>query len=248
VSSRLDFVLWVALPYLTIAVFAAGHVWRYRRDRFGWTAPSPQPPVRQRRPISGLMFHYGFFLVLGGHVIGILVPKAVTEFLGLPEHDYHLVSVIAATNAGVMMTAGFIRLPRDRRAVVPRHPPALPGRVADIGRAAGVPAARAVHVRAVRDLAVQPPGARLERAIEARALTAQSSGNVSDGGRSSASPLIAGFLAYRAERVAVCVHPVVTASGRQHPRPGSHRRSLRVRPAGAGALTQFEQTSACTCE
>jgi nitrate reductase gamma subunit len=119
VSSRLDILLWVVLPYLTIAVFAAGHVWRYRRDRFGWTAPGPQPTVRQRRPFSGLLFHYGFFLVLGGHVIGILVPKAVTEFLGLPEHDYHLVSVIAGTNAGVMMTAGLVAL-AVRRARTPR--------------------------------------------------------------------------------------------------------------------------------
>ena len=118
-SSRLDVLLWMVVPYSAIAVFAAGHVWRYRRDRFGWTAPSPQRPVRQRRPFSGLLFHYGFFLVLGGHVVGILVPKAVTEFLGLPEHDYHLVSVIAGTNAGVMMTAGLVAL-AVRRARTPQ--------------------------------------------------------------------------------------------------------------------------------
>src|SRR5262249_19732310 len=60
--------------------------------------------------------------VLGGHVIGILVPKAVNEFLGLPEHDYHLVAVVAGTNAGVMMAAGLVAL-----AVRPARPPRVAG-------------------------------------------------------------------------------------------------------------------------
>jgi len=30
-----DVVLWVVLPYLFLAVFVLGHVWRYRYDEFG---------------------------------------------------------------------------------------------------------------------------------------------------------------------------------------------------------------------
>ena len=32
--------LWVALPYVAITVFIAGHIWRYRADQYGWTTRS----------------------------------------------------------------------------------------------------------------------------------------------------------------------------------------------------------------
>jgi nitrate reductase gamma subunit len=60
--------------------------------------------------------------VIGGHVLGILVPKRATEAVGLSEHAYHTISVGAGTAAGVAMTLGFaillyrrLRVPRVRR-------------------------------------------------------------------------------------------------------------------------------------
>ena len=29
--------LWVVVPYVCLAFFVLGHVWRYRYDKFGWT-------------------------------------------------------------------------------------------------------------------------------------------------------------------------------------------------------------------
>lgn len=37
-----DLLLWVAVPYACLAVFAVGHVWRYRKDQFGWTSRTSQ--------------------------------------------------------------------------------------------------------------------------------------------------------------------------------------------------------------
>ena len=34
--------LWVIVPYVCLAVFAVGHWWRYRYDKFGWTTRSSQ--------------------------------------------------------------------------------------------------------------------------------------------------------------------------------------------------------------
>lgn len=31
--SRLDLVLWIIVPYVCLAVFVVGHVWRYRSGR-----------------------------------------------------------------------------------------------------------------------------------------------------------------------------------------------------------------------
>src|SRR6185503_9710821 len=38
----IDVFLWVVVPYVCLAVFVLGHVWRYRYDKFGWTTRSSQ--------------------------------------------------------------------------------------------------------------------------------------------------------------------------------------------------------------
>jgi len=108
--SRLDLVLWVALPYVSITVFVVGHWWRYRHDQFGWTTRSTQLLERRRLRSAILLFHLGLFAVIGGHVLGILVPASLTERVGVSEDLYHAVSVTAGTLAGLMMLAGFVLL------------------------------------------------------------------------------------------------------------------------------------------
>jgi nitrate reductase gamma subunit len=117
--SRVDLALWVVLPYVCATVFVAGHVWRHRRDQFTWTTRSTQIlEARLLRPGS-ILFHVGMLAVLGGHLLGILVPKSLTERLGVSEDLYHAVSVTMGTVAGVAMVAGFAIL-MVRRARIPR--------------------------------------------------------------------------------------------------------------------------------
>lgn len=117
--SRVDLLLWVAIPYLSLAVFVVGHVWRYRRDQLAWTARSTQLLERPLLRLGSLLFHFGVLAVIGGHVLGILVPSGVTEAIGISEHTYHLIALVAGGTAGVAMTAGFVLLV-FRRAANPR--------------------------------------------------------------------------------------------------------------------------------
>lgn len=115
--------LWVAFPYTCLAVFVVGHVWRLRTGRLTWTTRSTQLLERRLLRVGSPLFHLGLLAVIGGHVLGILMPKRATEAVGVPEHLYHLVSVGAGTTAGAAMTLGFlillyrrVRVPRIRRA------------------------------------------------------------------------------------------------------------------------------------
>ncbi|MEW6582196.1 MAG: respiratory nitrate reductase subunit gamma, partial [Actinomycetota bacterium] len=117
--SSLDLVLWVIVPYVCATVFVVGHVWRYRRDQFTWTTRSTQLLERRTLRAGSLLFHGGMLAVLGGHVLGILVPASVTETVGVTEDMYHVVSVAMGTLAGTAMVAGFAIL-MMRRARVPR--------------------------------------------------------------------------------------------------------------------------------
>lgn len=114
--------LWVAVPYTCLAIFVVGHAWRLRNGMMTWTTRSTQLLERRLLRIGSPLFHLGLLAVVGGHVLGILVPKEVTETAGVSEHTYHLVSVAAGTTAGIAMTLGFAillyrrtRVPRVRR-------------------------------------------------------------------------------------------------------------------------------------
>lgn len=114
--TRMEMLLWVVLPYAAITVFVVGHIWRYRTDQLGWSTRSTQLLESRRLRAGVLLFHLGFFAVLGGHVLGIVVPKSFTEKVGVTEDMYHAVSVTAGTASGLMMFAGFALLMARRGA------------------------------------------------------------------------------------------------------------------------------------
>lgn len=110
---------WVAIPYACLTVFVVGHVWRYRTGKLTWTTRSTQLLERRLLRIGSPLFHLGLLAVIGGHVLGILVPESATAAVGVSESLYHAVSVTAGTASGLAMTAGFALL-LYRRAKVPR--------------------------------------------------------------------------------------------------------------------------------
>jgi nitrate reductase gamma subunit len=114
-----DVFLWIALPYICLAVFVVGHVWRYRRDQLTWTARSTQLLEQRLLRVGSLLFHFGVLAVIGGHVLGILIPSGVTEALGISEHTYHVIALVAGGLAGAAMLLGFAVLVY-RRLAVPR--------------------------------------------------------------------------------------------------------------------------------
>ncbi|MCP9949605.1 respiratory nitrate reductase subunit gamma [Actinomadura madurae] len=111
--------LWVVLPYVTLAVFVLGHIWRYRYDKFGWTTRSSQLYERRLLRIGSPLFHFGILVVLLGHVGGLVIPDGWTEAAGITEHMYHVVAVVLGTIAGFCTLAGLAILIYRRRTVGP---------------------------------------------------------------------------------------------------------------------------------
>ncbi|MFF1298439.1 MULTISPECIES: respiratory nitrate reductase subunit gamma [unclassified Streptomyces] len=111
--------LWVALPYVCLAVFVLGHVWRYRYDKFGWTTRSSQLYENRLLRIGSPLFHFGILVVLLGHIGGLVIPKSWTETVGVSEHTYHIGAVVLGTLAGVATLGGLAILIYRRRTVRP---------------------------------------------------------------------------------------------------------------------------------
>ncbi len=110
--------VWLTLPYIAFTSFVLGHLWRYRTDQFGWTTRSSQIYESRLLRLGSPLFHFGMLGVVGGHVLGVLVPQSWTDALGISEQLYHLVAVSAGTVAGIAVIAG-IAILLYRRVTVP---------------------------------------------------------------------------------------------------------------------------------
>jgi nitrate reductase gamma subunit len=105
-----EILLWVILPYVAAATFLVGLWWRYRADQFGWTSGSTQIFESKILGWAGPAFHYGAIAAVGGHVIGLMIPKSFTEAVGMSENTYRWFSAIAGAVAGVVCVIGFVGL------------------------------------------------------------------------------------------------------------------------------------------
>lgn len=102
--------LFVVLPYVCLAVFVVGHVWRYRTDQLGWTSRTSQVFEKRWLAWGSPLFHVGALLVILGHVGGLLIPSSWTRAVGISDHTYHVVAVAGGTVAGVALCAGLVIL------------------------------------------------------------------------------------------------------------------------------------------
>jgi nitrate reductase gamma subunit len=114
----MNVVPWVVYPYLVAAAFVGGHLWRWRFDRLGWTSRSSQLLEQRWLRVGSPLFHIGLLGVLGGHVIGVLVPARATRAVGVSDRLYHDFSLAAGGTFGALALAGITVLTL-RRLLVP---------------------------------------------------------------------------------------------------------------------------------
>ena len=116
-SDTADLYVWLVLPYVSMALFVGGHVWRYRTDQLGWTSRSTQLLESRLLSFGSNLFHWGAIAVILGHVLGILVPASATRSLGVSESAYHHLAGIGGGIAGIVCLIGLILLMYRRTAV-----------------------------------------------------------------------------------------------------------------------------------
>ena len=105
-----EILLWIIVPYVAIAVFVVGHVWRYRTGQLTWSARSTQLLDRRILGWASPAFHYGALAAVGGHVLGLCIPRAWTDAIGISESAYRWIAAIAGGVAGAVTLVGFLGL------------------------------------------------------------------------------------------------------------------------------------------
>ncbi|MEC0167162.1 respiratory nitrate reductase subunit gamma [Paenibacillus graminis] len=109
-----DQFLWVIFPYICLAIFIVGHIYRYRRDQFNWTAKSSEFIEKKQLKYGSILFHLGIIPVIFGHIGGLAVPKSWMEAIGVNDHLYHIGAVYIGGIFGMATLAGMLILTSRR--------------------------------------------------------------------------------------------------------------------------------------
>ena len=106
--------IWAALPYIAFTFLIGGTAVRYTFFERGWTTKSSEFLEKKQLKIAGPLFHIGLLFTFGGHLVGVLVPKFVTESAGVTEEMYHMGALSGGVLAGTLFLLGFLLLLRRR--------------------------------------------------------------------------------------------------------------------------------------
>jgi len=73
-------------PYIALAVFLIGSIYRYEHNQYSWKSSSSQIFRKDLLFWSSNLFHIGIIILFFGHVAGLLTPKFIYHIFITPEH------------------------------------------------------------------------------------------------------------------------------------------------------------------
>ena len=85
-----DALLFVAFPYVTVALAVAVGLYRYFFDRFSYSSISSQFLEKRTLFWGSVPWHYGIGLILVAHLLALLLPGPWAALLGAPVRLYVL--------------------------------------------------------------------------------------------------------------------------------------------------------------
>ncbi|MFZ3577276.1 respiratory nitrate reductase subunit gamma [Virgibacillus sp. DJP39] len=101
---------WTIFPYITLTIMVFGLLYRYAFRQLSWAAPSTEFFEKKWLRIGSPLFHWGIVFAFGGHIMGMVIPKAVYEYLGITDHLYHMGAIYGGGIAGLMVVVGLVIL------------------------------------------------------------------------------------------------------------------------------------------
>ncbi len=89
-TTPLELVLFVAVPYMTLLLAIAAAIYRFRTDRFSYSSLSSQFLENRKLFWGSVPFHWGLLVVLAAHLIGVFLPSWVAAFNGVTLRLYFM--------------------------------------------------------------------------------------------------------------------------------------------------------------
>ncbi|KXK34849.1 MAG: nitrate reductase, gamma subunit [Chlorobi bacterium OLB6] len=103
-----NYLLFAVLPYVSLAVFLIGSIYRYRRKGFSVSSISSQFLEGRELFWASQPFHWGLMIVFFGHLTAFLIPKTVLAWNGDPVRL--IILEVSAFSFGLASLIGLLLL------------------------------------------------------------------------------------------------------------------------------------------
>jgi len=105
-------------PYICLAVFLLGSLFRFDRDQYTWKSDSSQLLRAGQLRWGSNLFHVGILFLLFGHTVGLLTPHALYESM-ISAQQKQMLAILSGGIAGALRFVGLTLL-LHRRLFDPR--------------------------------------------------------------------------------------------------------------------------------
>ncbi len=97
-------------PYIALTIFFLGSLVRFEREQYTWKSDSSQLLYHGSLRLGNILFHIGIIGLFFGHLVGLLTPVAVWDFLGISHSTKQVFAMVAGGVMGLMCLAGLLIL------------------------------------------------------------------------------------------------------------------------------------------
>lgn len=97
-------------PYIALTIFFLGSLLRFEREQYTWKSDSSQLLYHGSLRLGNILFHIGIIGLFFGHLVGLLTPVAVWDFLGISHSTKQVFAMAAGGVMGLMCLAGLLIL------------------------------------------------------------------------------------------------------------------------------------------
>ena len=93
-------------PYLAVTVLVLGSVLRFDANQYSWRSQSSQFLRRKQMLIGSNLFHMGIIVLFFGHLVGLLTPINVLDFMGIGHSFKQTAALVVGGIAGLLAYVG----------------------------------------------------------------------------------------------------------------------------------------------
>lgn len=117
-SGYLDHLAFGIYPYVALAVFLLGSLFRFEREQYSWRSGSSQLLRRRQLMVGSVCFHVGILFLMAGHTVGLLTPHWLYGPV-ITAGQKQLLAIVSGGAAGTLCFVGLTLL-LHRRLYDPR--------------------------------------------------------------------------------------------------------------------------------
>jgi nitrate reductase gamma subunit len=106
----LNTLAFVVFPYLALATFVVGHLYRYLANPSDWNSKSSELLDKKGLKFGVTIFHWGIIFTLLGHGAGLLIPQKYWDAVGINSQAHTLFATYSGFIVGAMALLGLALL------------------------------------------------------------------------------------------------------------------------------------------